>query len=195
MPPSGSDHAGLKAKPLTTKKAPGLGLLTRQKLAEALGLHPQTITTWEADGMPVARKGGRGVASKYSLPDVFKWRVDTLRTVSETTRTLEEERTRLTKLNADRRQLDLLRERREVLPRAQIVFEGQVMVRGWSSEVRALPRKLVNAGLIAPERESEAKKMMFDLLTAISRWRMAADVEHAAAAARAEEQEQPHHGL
>jgi phage terminase Nu1 subunit (DNA packaging protein) len=151
--------------------------MTRQELARAIGVHPQTITKWEAEGMPVARRGGRGVASRYSLPAVFAWRMESLRSVAGTTLSLEQERQRLTRINADTRELQLAERRRELLPREQVVLQGQAVIRGWAAIVRGLPRRLVNAGVVPREQEPAAKGVVYELLTAISQWKTIADVE------------------
>jgi phage terminase Nu1 subunit (DNA packaging protein) len=48
-------------------------MLTRPALAQALGVHPQTITKWERDGMPVAKRGARGTSSRYDRRAVETW--------------------------------------------------------------------------------------------------------------------------
>lgn len=54
--------------------APGAGrYLTRRQLAIALGKHMQTITKWEREGMPVARRGRRGRPSQYLEADCRAW--------------------------------------------------------------------------------------------------------------------------
>ncbi len=50
--------------------------LTRQELATAFAVHPMTITKWEAAGLPVAARGSRGRASRYSLPAAVRWFID-----------------------------------------------------------------------------------------------------------------------
>lgn len=152
-------------------------LFTRQDLAILLGVHPQTIVKWEQDGMPVARHGGRGVASLYRVADVWEWKINTLRTVSETTLSLEQERTRLARAQADRTELENRLRRGQLLIREQVVREGQAVIRGWSAKVRGLPRRLVNMGLVPREREVDARELTRELLTDISNWRTAADAD------------------
>jgi hypothetical protein len=169
----------LKAKGKGRSKSEPTPLVTRQQLALLLGVHPQTITGWEGEGCPVARRGGRGVASKYRVSDVFKWRVESLRQVSETTLTLEQERTRLARAQADGKEMENRVRAGELLPRDQVVREGQALVRGWSAKVRGLPRRLVNVGLVPREREGDARALLLELLADISGWRTVADAEAA----------------
>lgn len=54
---------------------PGDGeeLVTRRELAGILGVHPITVKKWEDQGLPVAERGARGIASKYSVRQVRAW--------------------------------------------------------------------------------------------------------------------------
>lgn len=157
------------------KKQYTVPLVTRKELAALLGVHPQTITDWEGQGCPIAKRGGRGVSSKYRVSDVYQWRIDSARQVSETTLTLEQERARLAKAQADGKEMENRQRRGELLPRAQVVAEGQALVRGWSAKLRGLPRKLVNAGLVPRDREADARGLVLSVLSDISEWKTVAD--------------------
>lgn len=63
------------AKPATRKARgkPAATLVTRLDLAKTLGVHPITISKWERDGLPIAKRGRRGVASKYREVEVRAW--------------------------------------------------------------------------------------------------------------------------
>jgi phage terminase Nu1 subunit (DNA packaging protein) len=47
--------------------------LTRLELAARLGVHPITIAKWQQEGLPIASRGRRGVASRYNEADVRAW--------------------------------------------------------------------------------------------------------------------------
>jgi phage terminase Nu1 subunit (DNA packaging protein) len=50
-------------------------MLTRQELAGAIGVHPDTVAGWAADeDMPVAQRGRGGKPSLYDLGAVLAWR-------------------------------------------------------------------------------------------------------------------------
>ena len=49
------------------------GLVTRRSLAVALGVHPQTVTKWEREGLPIAERGRKGRPSLYCESDVRAW--------------------------------------------------------------------------------------------------------------------------
>lgn len=48
--------------------------VTRRDLADRLSVHMQTITKWEREGMPIARRGRKGKPSEYSEAAVRAWR-------------------------------------------------------------------------------------------------------------------------
>jgi phage terminase Nu1 subunit (DNA packaging protein) len=52
------------------KKGP---LVTRRRLAELLDVHMMTVTKWERDGLPVAKRGRKGKPSLYREEAVQAW--------------------------------------------------------------------------------------------------------------------------
>jgi phage terminase Nu1 subunit (DNA packaging protein) len=50
-------------------------LVDRRRLAALLGVVPLRISKWQADGLPVARRGARGRANLYDVGAVVRWRV------------------------------------------------------------------------------------------------------------------------
>jgi phage terminase Nu1 subunit (DNA packaging protein) len=45
-------------------------------LAEVLRKSPQTITTWQKQGMPILADGTRGAENQYETADVIQWLLD-----------------------------------------------------------------------------------------------------------------------
>lgn len=67
------DRLGIgAAAPVVEAPSPG-GHLTRRDLAERLGVHMQTVTKWERDGLPIAERGRKGKPSTYREADVRAW--------------------------------------------------------------------------------------------------------------------------
>lgn len=52
----------------------GVPRVTRRELAERHGVHQMTVTKWEQDGMPVAKRGARGRPSMYDPRAVQAWK-------------------------------------------------------------------------------------------------------------------------
>lgn len=52
------------------------GLFTRRGLAQAFGVHMQTVTGWEQEGMPIELRGTRGRPTLYRLKDCIAWRIE-----------------------------------------------------------------------------------------------------------------------
>ena len=48
-------------------------LLTRRQLASTLAVHMQTVTKWEQDGLPIAKRGRKGKPSRYRESEVRAW--------------------------------------------------------------------------------------------------------------------------
>ena len=56
-----------------TKRRRRAKLSTRREVAETLGVHMDSISKWERQGLPIVKRGGRGRASKYDLEAVRAW--------------------------------------------------------------------------------------------------------------------------
>lgn len=48
-------------------------IVSRQGLADAMGVAASTIDAWVRDGCPVKVRGRKGVAWEFNLPDVVAW--------------------------------------------------------------------------------------------------------------------------
>src|SRR3972149_5023122 len=59
-----------EAKPKRQARAK---LATRREVAEALGVHMDSISKWERQGLPIVVRGGRGRPSRYDLEAVRGW--------------------------------------------------------------------------------------------------------------------------
>jgi phage terminase Nu1 subunit (DNA packaging protein) len=66
----------MPAKPSKPVERRGLPLVSRPELAQALGVHADRVSHWEAhDGLPVEIRLGPGRPSKYDLAKVFAWQL------------------------------------------------------------------------------------------------------------------------
>lgn len=161
-------------------------LLTRKALAQALNLHPQTLVTWERDGMPVAMRGKRGLASLYNPMDVVKWRAE--RDASNggaESFSLASDRARLARAHAEKVERENRVRAGELVELERVAREGQAFVKGWSAHVRALPKRLRALGIISADQEPNVALVCRQLLEQIAGWKTLADCEHSAAEAEA----------
>lgn len=60
--------------PAKTRKRAAPPGLTRRELAKAMGVVMQTVTKWEARGMPVLQRGRKGKPSYYDLAACEQWK-------------------------------------------------------------------------------------------------------------------------
>jgi phage terminase Nu1 subunit (DNA packaging protein) len=51
-------------------------LATRRDLAELLGVHMDSISKWERQGLPIVSRGGRGRPTRYDVEAVRAWLAD-----------------------------------------------------------------------------------------------------------------------
>jgi phage terminase Nu1 subunit (DNA packaging protein) len=128
-------------------------MLTRRDLATALGVHMQTVTKWERDGMPIARKGARGKPSRYDRSAVEAWlhARDNARQTSDVA-SLELERSRRERAQALLALQTYQMRAKELLPRAEVD-------RVWSQHVSAVRAKLLSLPVTLADRVHHAAKM------------------------------------
>ena len=77
------------------------------------------------------------------------------------------------------------RDRRALLPRDQVVREGQAFVKAVMAKVRALPSRLVRAGVVAPAAEPKVAELLREAADEMSRWKTELDLLAALAEAGA----------
>lgn len=121
---------------------PAAGQLTRRELAGVLGVHMQTVTKWERDGMPIAERGRKGKPSTYSEPAVRAW----LQQREEAARAaaagdgpildLAQERARKERWQGLLAEQTFKAREKELLPRVEVE-------KLWSAEVAAVRAKLL----------------------------------------------------
>lgn len=143
-------------------------------MAKACHVTAGTITRWEADGMPVARRFSRGKSTLFDLEAVKAWRVKIEKDRSAFS--LSASRASLADAQREKVALDLATRRGELVPRDQVVREGQAHVKGWTAMIRSLPRRAAQAGIIEPHQIAGLEGFCREILAEISRWRTVADI-------------------
>lgn len=87
-----------------------------------------------------------------------------------------EARERRERSQADLNELKLAQLRGELLPREQIVREGQAATISWSRQLQQLPARLVMEGLIGRDQEPAARAIVYDALRELAACSSVADV-------------------
>lgn len=138
----------------------------RVQLAQLLGVHVDSVTHWAKEGMPVVVKGGHGKENLYDAIDCLAW----WRHVKGQQDAFDTARTRAANANAERTEIAVKQARGELLPRDQVMLAGQTTVKGWTSVIRSLPRRMAHAGLIRRDQEPAVTALLSNLLLDILSW-------------------------
>lgn len=147
--------------------------VNRVQLGELLGVHPDTITDYARQGMPVVTAGGRGRESAYDAVDCLAWWRE-----RQGKNAKEAAQTKLYENNAVLAEIKIAREEGALLPRDEVVEDGQSVIKGWTAQVRALPRRARHGGIIStPQQEAELSALCRNILTEISGWTTVADID------------------
>lgn len=141
-------------------------ILSRQQLAGLMGVHADTVTDYVREGMPVVTRGGRGKESEYDALKCMAWWRE-----QQGSNAKEAAQARAANASAQLNEMKIQRERGELLPRAQIVLEGQAIVKQWATAVRGLPRRMTQSGVIQRAQEPAVTALCADFLREISEWR------------------------
>lgn len=156
-------------------------LATRATVIQALGLSDRQFSRLENQGVLVpAVKGAGRTPSRYDLTIAV--------------RSYLEYRFRREPGPRDQRELaqakfitlKVRREQAQLLPRAEYIRKGQLLTAALTAKIRALPNRLVRAGVLISAREPEALAAVDELLTEIARWRTDQDLVQAANGAGAD---------
>jgi phage terminase Nu1 subunit (DNA packaging protein) len=145
QPPTGATISGQGATaPPPAERATGR-LWTRHELAAEVGVHPQTVVKWERDGMPVAIRGARGVASKYRLADVWVWAMDRERgRAGGEAVNLATERAKLAEAQRLESELRLRKRQGELLERADVAKVWGEHIAQARTQLLSVPRAVAD---------------------------------------------------
>lgn len=142
--------------------------VNKKRLSELLGISEPTLTQYQREGMPLIAKGSRGKENEYDVAAVIAWFKNRLQAErsqqSSGDLNYEVERTRLTKAQADKQELDLAARRGELVDVSDVRKHWQQMVFAAKAKLLAIPVKAAPAVITA---QSTAE--VFELLTAMIR--------------------------
>ncbi len=150
-------------------------VVDRLQLAELLGVHPDTVSHYTRAGMPVVtRGGGAGRRSAYDAVECLGWWRS-----QQGKNAKEAAQTRLYETQTQLNEMKLKVQKGELLPREDVVHAGQSYTKAWTAKIRALPRRIVQSGLVPKGSEAAVAAMLRELLAEISEWETVPDVEEA----------------
>lgn len=155
--------------------------VNRVQLSALLGVHPDTVTDYAKQGMPVVDRGGRGKESGYDTVECLAWQRE-----RQGKNAKDAAQTRLYEGNAALAELKIAREEGALLDRDVVVREGQAVIKGWTAQIRAIPRQARHAGIVnTAESEASLSGLIRNVLLEISKWKAAPDIKRSSKAADA----------
>ncbi|MGR8917973.1 MAG: terminase small subunit [Gammaproteobacteria bacterium] len=134
----------------------------KAELAELLEVSERSLTTWQNQGMPIYSQGQRGQENAYRVKDVVDWMV--AREVGkaiglpgdEPITTLDKEKTRLTRAQAEKTELEVATLRGDLIPSDTVMRVQGGMVSAFRARALALPSKMAPQVIGLDEKGAEA---------------------------------------
>ena len=144
-----------------------------------VGIKLRTWAELEAAGIVAATRPGRG-----GRPSLYDLRVTVPSYIAHVSQARSPASDREARARRDRAQgelveLTIAERRRHLLPREQVVLEGQAFVKALVAKLRVLPRQLVQAGVIPQLAEPSVAALVREALDEISRWASMLDLLNA----------------
>lgn len=144
-------------------------LVTRASAAAALGVAPNRINRWVADGAPVAVRGRRGCSAMYDLDALRAWKAGKS-AGPDVNLSLAEERAKLAKAQRDKYELEYKVRTGQLVERGLAVAEGQAVMAALKARLLSLPRQCVMRGLVPREAEPGVRALVLETLRELVRW-------------------------
>lgn len=113
--------------------------MNKKEIASHLKISTNTLDNWMQKGLPVIKKGRHGTSYDFDLTDVEKWVSEHIQKPSDA---LIAERIRFVRINADRRELALEKERGLLLDKGRAQMEWQRVLSIIRNRLIGLPTKL-----------------------------------------------------
>lgn len=151
------------------------GLITRAQAAKELRVEPNRINKWAADGAPVAVRGSRGHSAYYDLDALKKWLSDRGRPKQDEGLSLGEARARQATAMAKKYERENRVREGQLLERATVVSEGQVVLSALKAKLLNLPRAAVLRGAVPREKEAAIRELVVEALRELARWSVGAE--------------------
>jgi len=145
----------------------------RDQVAELLGVHPDSISDYTREGMPVVERGGRGMKSTYdSVACLTWWRMNKTDLNAK-----ELAQARAFAATADYNEMRVAEKRKLLIAIEAAMRAGQADRGAWAARIKNWPRELVLGGHLTREQEPALVALARELLVEIANWKSLADVE------------------
>lgn len=152
--------------------------LPRPNAVRLLGVSDRTFRRLESEGVIAPAVAGDGRRpSMYDGPTLVAAYL--AHRERQLTGSNESPRDRKDRSQAELNELRLARERKELLPREQVVLEGQAFIKATMAKLRAIPSRLVRAGVIPRTSETVVAELVREAQEEMARWQNAIDLERA----------------
>lgn len=112
-------------------------IVNQAKIAEILGISQRTLLTLQGKGMPYQARVRNGGANRYDTTEVIHWMIDRARSDS-----LNAEKTRLTREQADKTAIENARRRTELIPAGDVERAWGSMVEIFKERLNRLPASM-----------------------------------------------------
>ena len=121
-------------------------MVNKTELAEILGKTPQTLTTWQGNGMPFKLAGKRGTSNEYDTAEVIQWMIRRdIEKLSVNTDgnvyDLEAERSRLTHHQANKTALEEQVLRGDLIPVEKVIAVWSGQLSNMKAKLLSMPSK------------------------------------------------------
>lgn len=136
------------------------------------GVAPKTIVEWQEQGLPIAQRGGPGVASEYESADCIRWYVEReVRKVQD-----ESPNDRLARVKADSIEMDNAERRGKLIPADLLEPKLQAaFVDAREKWLNVVPRLARELPADAAGREAMLQREFEAFLARLADWRRTDD--------------------
>lgn len=149
-------------------------IVGQETVAALFGVAPKTIVEWQADGFPVAQRGGPGVPSEYESEECIQWLVDRERSKLQ----VESPRARVFRLQGDALERDMAEKAKLLVHVDQVEPKWRAAVLAAREYLMRQPAPLAARlqGLNRREVEAALRAAFEEYLRRLAAWRHADEV-------------------
>lgn len=121
----------------------------RDRLADVFGVSSRTVQNWESKGMPFKDGGGKGKANRYDTAQCIAWKCE------GTPSGLAAEKERLTREQADAKEIENAVSRGELVPRSVAMDTALEAIGIFKTQLELAPARWASA-LVAMDSDYDA---------------------------------------